>query len=448
MERHRSDKLRAALILVALAGLLITGCTAPPQPQAALVHSSIRRETSPDSPVPYQARLEAGNTAFALDLYRNLAGGQSNLFYSPYSISLALAMTYAGARGETEAQMARALHFTLPQADLHPAINALDLELARRASQTSNGMYLTPEPGEEPVEFFRLNIANSLWGQKDFNFLPDFLDRLAVNYGAGIRLVDFYSAPEPSRLAINDWVSEQTEGKIKDLIPPNVINEMTRLVLANAIYFNAHWRYPFSPDVTRKAPFYLVDGSQVEVDRMKSSSFEFLPYVQGPGYQAVAFPYVGEEVSMVILLPAPGQFTAFEAGLNAQRLNEILSAMQSNQVKLSLPKFKFESSYALKPVLEKMGMPDAFDPERADFSGMTGGRDLLISKVLHKAYIAVDEKGTEAAAATAVILVPVMGISASQEIELVIDRPFIFLIRDEPTGAILFVGRVLDPGSN
>ena len=254
--------------------------------------------------------------------------------------------------------------------------------------------------------------------------------------------MDFITETEKSRVTINDWVSDQTEGRIEDLIPPGALNALTRLVLTNAIYFNAAWKYPFSEDMTANGPFYLLGGGQVTVPMMRQT--ESFGYAHGNGYQAVELLYDGDELSLVILLPASGNFEDFEGGLEAQRVGDIISDLQPAEVALTMPKFEFDSEFSLKDTLEGMGMPVAFS-EAADFSGMTGTRGLCITEVLHKAFVSVDEAGTEAAAATAVIVgetsVP------DQPVEVSIDRPFIFLIRDIETGAVLFVGRVLNPNA-
>jgi serpin B len=388
------------------------------------------RETSPQVPAADLEELAAGNSAFALDLYQALRVEEGNLFFSPYSISVALAMTYAGAQGETEAEMAETLRFGLPQERLHPAFNGLDLELAKRGE----GAEGTGEQG------FRLNIANALWGQTGYPFLPEFLDVLASNYGAGMRLVDFSADAEAARVTINDWVSQQTEGRIEDLIPQGVVDAATRLVLTNAIYFNAAWAKPFAEAGTEDGPFYLLDGSQVTAPLMRQT--ESFGYAHGEGYQVVELPYSGQELSMVILLPDEGQFDAFEEGLNAKGVEAMLGGVGYQQLDLTMPRFEFDAEFSLKETLEGMGMPLAFSGE-ADFSGMTGQRDLYISAVIHKAFVAVDEEGTEAAAATAVAMAEMA--MPAEPLEVRVDRPFLFFIRDIPTGTILFAGRVLDP---
>jgi len=426
------------LIISALVILLIglSACTpaAPDesiQATGMILQSEIQREQSPKvAPVDISS-LTDGNSVFAFNLYQLLSEEESNLFYSPYSISAALAMTYAGARGDTEKQMADTLQFYLSQNQLHPAFNSLDQELASRGegAQGKDG------------EGFRLNIVNAIWGQKDYAFLTSFLDTLAKNYGAGLRILDFINETEPSRIAINDWVSDETEGRIEDLIPQGAISQMTRLVLTNAIYFNAAWQYPFEEDATSPGVFYLLHGDEVTIPMMEQQ--ESFSYTEGDNYQAVELPYDGQELSMVILLPDSGQFETFEEDIEYQQIKDIIENLERREVRLTMPKYEFASSFGLKKTLIDMGMPVAFSAD-ADFSGMTGEKDLFISDVIHKAFVSVDEAGTEAAAATAVI----MELTAMPEtpVEVTLNRPFIFLIRDIETGAILFVGRVMNPG--
>ena len=408
----------------------VVGCTEIPGTGVAL--SEKQRDTSPNVSASDSATLVDNNSEFAFDLYQDLIHQDGNLFYSPYSISLALAMTYAGARGETEQQMANTLHFALQQDRLHPAFNSLDLALASRGEGAKG----------KDDKGFRLHIVNAIWGQKDYQFLPEFLDVLAENYGAGLRLLDFVREPDQSRITINNWVSDQTEGKIEDLIPQGVIDTLTRLVLTNAIYFNAAWLNPFDKELTSNGTFHLLDGGDVTVPMMRQThSFS---YATGDEYQAVELPYDGNQLSMIIMLPDTGKFESFQNSLNASLVNHIVSDLQSREVDLTMPKFQFESEFSLADTLAAMGMPVAFSDE-ADFSGMTGNRELTITDVVHKAFVSVDEAGTEAAAATAVVV----GLTAmpEQPVQVTVDRPFIFLIRDIQTGAILFVGQVMNPGA-
>jgi len=419
------------VVLVIVLVLPLIASTQLVQPAAGeVLQSDKERITSPDVLTDEQALLVEGNSAFAFELYKALREEEGNLFYSPYSISLALAMTYAGARDETAQQMADTLQFLLEQERLHPAFNWLDAELAKRGEGAEG----------KDGEGFRLNIVNAIWEQKDYEFLTDFLDVLAENYGAGLRILDFITETEKSRLTINDWVSDQTEGRIEDLIPQGAIDALTRLVLTNAIYFNAAWENPFDKKMTADGPFYLLDGGQVIVPLMKQT--ESFSYTEGEGYQAVELLYDGGELSMVILLPEAGNFEPFEEGFQSQQISDIISGLQPTEVALTMPKFEFDSEFSLKDTFTEMGMPIAFSSS-ADFSGMTGNRELFISDVVHKAFVAVDEAGTEAAAATAVI----MKLTAVPEppVEVTLDRPFIFLIRDIETGTILFIGRLVDP---
>jgi serpin B len=424
--------MKKALISVLIVLLLLPLIACDQAAGGELLISDKERITSPDVNPSEQALLVEGNSAFAFELYQALREQEGNLFYSPHSISVALAMTYAGARNETAQQMAATLQFLLEQERLHPAFNWLDVELASRGE----GAQGKDDGG------FRLNIVNAIWGQKDYSFLPTFLDVLAENYGAGLRILDFINETEKSRLTINEWVSDQTEGRIKDLIPQGAVDALTRLVLTNAIYFNAAWENTFDEDMTADGPFYLLDGGQVIVPMMKQT--EVFGYTGGDGYQAVELLYDGNELSMVILLPEAGQFQAFEEGLQAERVDAIINDLQPIGVALTMPKFKFDSEFSLTDTLAGMGMPIAFSGA-ADFSGMTGSPDLFISEVIHKAFVSVDEVGTEAAAATAVIM-PESG-PPEPTVEVTIDRPFIFLIRDIETGAVLFVGRVMNPGA-
>ena len=396
------------------------------------VRSDRDRTASPQTTPQDMEVLVRGNNTFALSLYHALKSGEGNLFYSPFSISQALAMTLAGAGGETERQMADTLHYRLPQSSLHPSFNALDQELASRGMDSRN----------EEDRYFQLNIANAIWGQHGYEFLPDFLDVLAENYGAGLRPLDFAGTPEESRVMINDWVSEKTGEKIKDLLSPGTIDGSTRLVLTNAIYFNASWSSPFPKRDTQKRPFHLAGGGRVEAPMMSKTSKDFYGYARGDGYQAVDVPYSRGEMSMTVLLPDEGTFGKFEDSLNADTLDQILDDIEIDYVTLTMPLFKFESEFELPETLAGMGMPDAFGP-RADFSGMTGSRELRISAIVHKAFVSVDEDGTEAAAATGVA-VPMSG-PTKEPIPVTVNRPFIFLIRDRDTGTVLFLGRVMNP---
>lgn len=418
--------------------LMLSAChpvPASPSP-SGLAASGLGRNLDLAVPPADTAQLVADNTAFAFDLYRALHAADGNLFCSPYSISLALGMTSAGARGETLEQMRAALHFTLPDERLHPAFNALDLDLTRRAGQNA---------AAEADGGFELSLVNALWGQAGLRFEPDFLDALALNYGAGMRLVDYAADPEGARQTINDWVETETRERIEDLLPQGVIDSDTRLVLVNAIYFKAGWLFPFDEARTAPAPFVRLDGSSVQVPMMAMQETQSLAYAAGDGWQAVALPYVGGTAEMVVIVPDGGQFATFEAALNAETYDRILADMQPRQVQLRMPAFDFARQFMLRETLSGMGMPAPFTPGLADFSGMTLEDALFISQVVHQAFINVDEAGTEAAAATAVVMSREAAVIAGPEVVLTIDRPFVFIIRDVPSGTILFLGRVLDP---
>jgi len=403
----------------------------PITPSAKLAQVNVARDTSPSVPTEDLQALVRGNNAFAFDLYHSMSGEQSNMVFSPYSISLALAMAYAGARGETESQMAQVLHFDLSQEQLHPAFNKLSLELDE----------INESAGTEENQEAQLEVANSLWAQDSYPFRQEYLDTVALNYGTGVRLVDFINNYNPLRLEINTWVREQTKGKINGLLPDGALSGDTRMILVNAVYLKADWLHTFSSNMNHIAPFKLIDGKEVQVEAMSDELH--LSYIDGDGYQGVGLPYAGQTAEMTILIPDKGAFAAFESTLGLAKLNEILNAMQSASVKLSLPKFTFESQFSLPTGLSALGMTDAFNSSFADFSGMTGKRDLFISDVIHKAFVAVDEEGTEAAATTSIRVIPEL--ARPEPIELIIDRPFIFIIRDTVNGQILFIGRVLNP---
>jgi serpin B len=421
--------------LLVAGGLAVGACSSGPDASAgeeALVRSD-RARVQPAIGEDELAEQAWANTQFALDLYHRLSAEKpgDNLFISPYSISIALAMTHAGARGDTADEMREALRFVLEDEGHHAAFNALD-----RA--------LTGRPGEvDDEDALRLSIANALWAQDDYPVQEAFLDLLAEHYDTGMRLLDFVSAPEASRVIINDWVSARTEENIPELLPERSINEGTRFVLTNAIYLKADWRHPFEAHDTREASFFLLDGREVRVERMHQIAR--LPYAAGDDYQVAVMPYVGESLVMAFIVPDEGRFEAVEGALDAGGLADALAALELREVELGLPRFEFSSDFDLVPHFGALGMKAAFDADRADFSGIHGGADprLHITGIFHEAFVAVDEKGTEAAAATGVV----GGIDSapSYEVSLQIDRPFLFTIIDEPTKTVLFWGRVLDP---
>jgi serpin B len=378
-------------------------------------------------PNPDKTRAAKDNNAFAFNLYVQLRQRDGNLFFSPESISTALAMTYAGARGPTAEKMAKTLHFTLGQDRLHPALGAI---LDEQYAGGGKGGY-------------QLSVANALWGQKGVGFLPEYLKLVKDHYGGGLNEVDFMAATEEARKTINTWVEKQTQDKIKDLIPDGLLQPDTKLVLTNAVYFKGDWNTQFKKEATHDGPFQVSATDKVTVPLM-SQTGEF-KYIEGPDFQAVEMPYKGKDLSMVVLLPTKADgLAAFEKDLGSNLAANMAAAMakqRAEEVAVTLPKFQLTSQFDLKGTLAAIGMGDAFT-DRADFSGMDGKRDLMLSAVVHKAFVDVNEEGTEAAAATGVVAVPT---AAPVRRVFRADHPFVFLIRDSRSGSILFLGRVVNP---
>lgn len=428
--------MRRTLTALLLVATLLAGCgpagSVISRTASDLARSDLPRQMEPAADADDVRLLAQANAAFALDLYAALRSRPGNLFFSPHSIAQALAMTYAGAAGETERQMREVLHYDLLADRVHPAWNALDLALASRAADLA---------GKQGTGF-SLHTANALWGQAGHEFRPEFLDTLAAHHDAGMRLVDYVAAAEEARRTINSWVTEETEGRIEHLIPEGALSEITRLVLTNAIYFNASWEEPFRYDKTSDGKFFTLDGEEVWVSMMRRQGY--YRYAHSAGYRAIDIPYIGGDLAMTVIVPDAGRFEAFQAGFDADQWQAIAASLDSDvQVELALPKFRCESEFSLSEALQGIGMTDAFAYGPANFSGMDGTRDLFISVVVHKAFVDVNEEGTEAAGATAVAMAA--GGVPLQPVNMTIDRPFIYLIRDRVTGAVLFIGRVLNP---
>jgi serpin B len=373
------------------------------------------------------ASVVAGNTRFALDLYRRLRTAEGNIFFSPYSISTALAMTYAGAGDSTRRQMAETLHFMPDGQKLHPAFFAIQSQIRQ----------------EQEKGALELRIANALWVEKNFLLSRTFTDLTGRYYEAALKTVDFAQAREKSRLAINAWVEEKTKNKIQELLKPGVLDSATRLVLTNAIYFKGSWAHRFKADRTKEEQFWTTPGAAVMAPMMNGQD-EF-GYLEDETLQALDMPYAGDSLSMVVLLPrAVDGLKGLEDMLSAEELTARLNGIRKREVRVCMPKFTMTVQFELAKTLGAMGMPEAFS-ESADFSGMTGGKDLFISAVAHKAFVEVNEEGTEAAAATGVA----MRLTAAPAPPPLFraDHPFIFLIRHKPSGSILFLGRVVNPSS-
>jgi serpin B len=451
MDRRRLLAASGALLAAALAGCTEsesaagptdtpaeTGTTRPPtatptgtptptdEPTATLTGT----DRVPDETLQ---QLAEDNAAFALDLHRHLADSTGgNLFVSPYSISVALAMVYAGAEGETRAQMRETLHYALGD-DLHPAFADLQVTLEGGAED------------ERISGGYQLSGANAVWGREGFPFADSYRDLLRTYYGTGVREAAFETDLEGERQRINEWVADQTDGKIEELLPTGAIDTRTLLVLVNAIYFSGEWRYQFDPEETTEAPFTALDGTESSVPTMQ---LDFsTPFASVEGARALELPYRSLSVSMVLILPDEGTFESYEASLDAERLFDIFDALEDGRGTVRLPRFEFETSVQLSSTLAALGMPAAFDRNSANFGGMVdgSGERILIDEAYHDTFVAVDETGTEAAAATGVTVLP--GSSSLVPFDLTFDRPFLFCIRDRRTDTVIFFGRVVDAGT-
>jgi len=380
---------------------------------------------APSAPSADLMAVGAGSREFACSLYRELVQGDGNLVFSPLSISTAMAMAYAGARGRTAEQLAEVLHFELPPERLHPAFGELSLRLKPSG----------PSGDDQPI----LRMVNGLWSLRGLRCQQSFTDTLALHYGAEPQELDFAGDPEGARRTINASVAEATGGRIAELIPASDEFAAAVLVITDAVYFRGYWRQAFLERHTCPAPFHRLHGDPVSVEMMHKT--QDLEYARREGYQAVRLPYYGGPQSMVVVLPDAGSFEAVEGALTGERIADTLAGLVRTPVKLGLPKFRFARGADLAATLAAMGAPDAFDAG-ADFAGITGSPGLYIDRVEHKATIDVNEKATEATAGTAVVM---LGIAGDDPVDFIADRPFLFLIVDEPTGALLFMGRVMDP---
>lgn len=428
MEKRKLNLLLAAIAVILIASLLLLSTTPKVDEQTEKDNKVTDKTPGGSEPLDdSQATAEkidqmvSANNDFAFDFYRQIDASDENLFFSPWSLESALSMTYEGARGQTADEMAEVLY--LPK----------ELNIRGPAFASLNNMINAPH------ENYTLTTANALWAEQTYKFLPDYFGLVRQYYGGAVRNMDFRGAPDESRIEINNWVEEKTNNKIKDLIPPGLIDSMTRLVLTNAVYFKGDWASKFKEEGTQKEDFYVSSEKIVEVDMMSQKTDDF-SYYEDESVQVLEMPYAGEELSMIAILPR-GNLDDLANDLNSDNLANWLDGMYRKEVIVHFPRFKFETKYRLSGELASMGMPTAFGA--ADFSGMTGNRDLQISDVIHQAFVEVNEEGTEAAAATAVVI-RFTSLPDSPK-EFYANKPFVFLIKDNKNGLILFMGKVVDP---
>lgn len=430
MKKYTQAALLALAATTALAGCQ-TGSATEDRPAPAETSQISQALSASDA-----ATFVQDNRAFGIELYKKLSSGENsdkNLLISPYSIAATLAMTYAGAREETASQIAKTAHFTLPEAKLHQAFASLDADLARRAQKS--------DASKVP---FQLEIVNTPWLATGYTFKTEYLELLANNYKTEPRQLDFATDPNATREQINRWISDHTNERIQELLRPGTIDAATKLVLTNAIAFKAGWAYPFKEAATQPGQFNRMDGSTVEVPMMNDRGA--MRYGTADGHQIAELPYAGHDVSMILILPKD-DLQSFEKTLTPQLLDRLISKLDSENGQLTLPKFSYSSDFDLPPTLQSLGITNAFDSKTADFSGIDGAKDLYISQVVHKSFIAVDEQGTEAAAATAAAISVGSGAPSMGGFQMNLNRPFLYLIYDRPTSSVLFMGRLTDPSN-
>jgi serine protease inhibitor len=439
MTRRFAAACRCALVLILVAGCTV-GSPSPTGPPVGAPSTAPATAGPAGQAISAVARVAAnpedaglaGNAinAFGIELLLRATADGENSVLSPASIVLALGMARPGARGDTAVEMDRVLREAA--SDDHASwLNALDAALATR-----NGTF--PNRFNKPSDV-TLKIVNTSFAQQDYAWDPTYLDALASRFGSGVNLVDYSNAPEPARLAINEWVDERTERRIPELLPEGSIDSLTRLVLVNAIYMKAAWQTQFMVEATTDAPFTTLGGERISVPTMHQTTS--VPYAAGDGWRAVELPYAGESLAMLVIVP--DDLVDFQESLDGTAFSRIAADLEERRIELALPKFGLETKINLIDALAELGMPLAFDPNRADFSGMTEAEALYISAVIHQANLDLDEEGTEAAAATGVVI----GTTSAPlpPLAFKVDRPFLFALRDRPTGAILFLGRVVEP---
>lgn len=394
-----------------------------PNPNNNNTNPAIINNTNPNP--SSESDVVDANNEFAYDLYTKYKSNEGNVFFSPFSISSALAMTYEGAIGETKDEMKNVMHF--------PDENTL-----RSGYQ---GLYTKLN---NPDKAYKLSTANALWAEKTYTFKQDYLNTVSTYYNGNVTNLDFKQNAEASRLIINKWVEDKTNDKIKNLIPAGVLNSLTRLVLTNAVYFKANWTQQFDPVATYDQDFTLTNGNKIQVKTMHQT--KYFNYAENNKLKILEMDYLGDDLSMLVILPKDNSLLSqVETSINKKFIDDLKQEFKSEEVFVSLPRFKFETKYMMAQDLQDMGMIKAFDGGQADFSGMTGNRDLSISQVIHQAFVNVSESGTEAAAATAVIMSETSAAEPKEPKEFKADHAFIFIIQEKDTGNILFMGRMSDP---
>jgi len=399
--------------------MILSGCT-----NGGGASSTTKADDSEATPEGVSDVVNSNNQ-FAFDLYLRLKDDpehvESNIFFSPYSISVALAMTYEGAKGETAEEIQSVFHFPEDENIRQPSFAKIYNQINKVDKK------------------YELHTANALWAQKDYKFLEEYINTIEKYYVGKVTNVDFIKATEDARITINKWVEEQTNNKIKDLIPAGVLNALTRLVLTNAIYFKGLWIKQFDKKETTEEDFKVSPEKTVKVDMMSIAGEEF-NYHENEELQILELLYEGEDLSMLIILPKENDLKSLEDSFSLKKISELRNSLHEQQVNVYIPKFKFETKYFMVKTLKEMGMPTAFSMD-ADFSGMDGTKDLFIANVIHQAFIDVNEEGTEAAAATGVV----MELKAAMPTVFRADHPFLFMIQERESGNILFLGRVIDP---
>ena len=431
------------LLLSVLAGMAmgLVGCSGDEGSgtsggaDVSVVRSNVAYDASPDVADAQYAQLVAGSNQFGLGLLAEILPSDRNFVFSPTSVQVALAMTYAGARAATADGMRTALSDSLPEGVYHTAVNRMLIELSSRN--------LAPVSVINDTKRIELSLANAIWTQRDLALEEPFLATLSREYDAGVSTVDFITQSELARQSINRWVEQGTYHRIVDLLPAGSIGFLTRLVLVNALYFYGSWATVFEPEATRSESFRRLDGGEVSVPTMHGGEITGA-YAKTDEVEVAELPYLGDKLRMTIVLPAADQFAAVQAKVSASWLDEACAGLGPKTLRVSLPKFTIHPpTYSLKAGLEALGMETAFDQIAADFSGITTQEPLYIDDVWQQAFIVVDEAGTEAAAATAAVL---NTLSAPVTVPFVVDRPFLFFVRDA-SGLVLFGGQVVDPSA-